>query len=118
MTSRSIPTSGKLVLAGLVTLCGLLGIASQQLPELQGIAARQSESVKPIVAHVANVGVPSIAKLGEGGTKQASVQRGDSLWAIPLASLTATRERPIFSRLWSDQPRRSRPQQANRCSCS
>jgi hypothetical protein len=97
MPSRSIPTSGKLVLVGLVTLCGLLGAASQQQPELLGIAARQSERIKPIVAHVANVGVPSIAKSGEGGTKQGVVDRGDPLWAIPLASLTATRERPIFS---------------------
>jgi general secretion pathway protein N len=97
MPSHSIPTSGKLVLAGLVTLCGLLGAASHLQPELLGIAARQSEKVKTIAAHVANVGVPSIAKSGEGGTKQASVDRGDALWAIPLASLTATRERPIFS---------------------
>ena len=97
MPSRSIPTSGKRVLVGLVTLCGLLGAASQQQTDLPGITARQSESVKPIVAYVATAGLPSNANSREGGAKQGSADRGDSLWAIPLASLTATRERPIFS---------------------
>jgi len=32
-----------------------------------------------------------------GARTQASAGRGNLLWAIPLASLTATRERPIFS---------------------
>jgi hypothetical protein len=97
MPSRAIPTSGKVILAGLVTLCGLASTASQQSEPDQGIPARQTEMIKPTVTHVASAGVPSKANPQQGGTNQGSVEGGTSLWSTPLTSLTATRERPIFA---------------------
>ena len=58
---------------------------------------------KSAVAHIATASVPSRADLPDKGTKQALIGRGNPLWAIPLTSLTASLERPIFS------PTRHRP---------
>jgi general secretion pathway protein N len=53
---------------------------------------------KPVPAPIASSSVPTTADLPRNNPKlQGSVGQGNPLWAIPLTSLTATRDRPIFS---------------------
>lgn len=89
------------ILIGLMTFCGLVSAASQQPSDSEsaaiGVQTSPHDATKPLFAHIASAGVPPITDLPGNGTKKGSVGRGNPLWSIPLTSLTATRERPIFS---------------------
>src|SRR5262249_34156144 len=69
----------------------------------RGTQTDQRGASKPALAHLAAATVPSRADLPDSSTKQALSGRGNRLWVIPLTSLTASLERPIFS------PTRRRP---------
>ena len=73
-----------LILVGLMTVFGLASAASQQTSVPVALTVATDSNV--LQANSANIGV-----------NQAAAKRGNLLWSIPLASLTATRERPIFS---------------------
>lgn len=72
----------QLILVGLMTLLGLASAASQQTP----VAVTAATDSNVLRADSANMAV-----------NQTSAKRGNRLWSIPLASLNATRERPILS---------------------
>jgi general secretion pathway protein N len=84
MRSRAILNLRRAILVGLMTFSGLVGAASQQTPD-------------PVVVPLATDSNLPTAALPDDGAKQRSMGPGNPLWSIPLASLTATRERPIFS---------------------
>jgi hypothetical protein len=71
----------QLILVGLMTLCGLASGASQT-----PVAVTSAMDSNVLRADSANIAV-----------NRTSAKRGNRLWSIPLASLTATRERPILS---------------------
>jgi len=73
-----------LILVGLMTVFGLASAASQQTSVPVALTVATDSNV--LQADSANIGV-----------NQAAAKRGNLLWSIPLASLNATRERPILS---------------------
>jgi general secretion pathway protein N len=83
-----------------LTTFGLAGAASQLPIGLEIMATRtdQPDPTKLVSAYSAKEAVRSTASLPTQGTRlPSSIGLGNPLWAIPLTSLTATRERPIFS---------------------
>jgi general secretion pathway protein N len=80
----------QLILVCLVTFCGLARAVAQQVPESEITVA----TPPPQVLHVANGNLPD---LPINTATQDSVADDNPLWSIPLASLPALRERPIFS---------------------
>ena len=111
MASRAILR--KAILAGLVSLCGVVWAVSQQSEPDRVATGRQTEMTKPVAVYMANANAPDAAP-HENGSKQASLERGDTLWSMPLTSLAATRERPIFAPTRRPRPTvvRSVPTQA------
>ena len=100
MPSRAILNFRRAILVGLMSIFGLISAASQQSTDFElrlGTQTDQRGAPKSVLAHIASGSVPSRADLPGNGTKQGPIGRGNPLWAIPLTSLTATRERPIFS---------------------
>ena len=90
------------ILVGLMAAIGIVSAASQTptISELTtlGIRTDPGSMTKPVPAPVASNSLPTTANPPRNGPKlKGSVGRGNPLWAIPLASLTATRDRPIFS---------------------
>jgi hypothetical protein len=83
MFSCAIPN--RTILVGLMTFCGLVTAVSQEPPSENATKGAQS-STHPITAD-----------LPHNNASQGSIGRGNPLWSISLATLTATRERPIFS---------------------
>jgi general secretion pathway protein N len=88
------------ILVGLISFCGLISAASQQstdskLPMVETRTDARA-AANPVLAHNASGDVPPAANL-PGSRLQPSIGSGNPLWAISVASLTATRERPIFS---------------------
>jgi general secretion pathway protein N len=83
MSSRAIPKPA--LLAGVVALCVLIGLASQRQsePERATLAA-QTQGIKPAMSQT------------EDRAHRDLDERGNTLWSIPLVALTTTRERPIF----------------------
>ena len=83
MSSRAIPKLA--LLAGVVTLCVLIGLAFQRQSEPeQATLAAQTQGIKPAMSQT------------EDRTHRDLDERGNTLWSVPLAALTTTRERPIF----------------------
>jgi hypothetical protein len=106
MPLRAIIKFRRAILVALMSLFGLSNAASQQSTNFElrlGTQTDQRGAPKPALAHIATASVPSRADLPGNGMKQALIGLGNPLWAIPLTSLTATIERPIFS------PTRRRP---------
>jgi len=106
MPSRAILNFTRATVAGLMSLFGLISAAAQQSGNFElrlGTQMDQRGAPQSALAHIATASVPSRAELPDNGTKQALNRRGNPLWAIPLTSLTASLERPIFS------PTRRRP---------
>jgi hypothetical protein len=93
MPFRTILNLRCLILAGLTTFFGLGGATSQQGPNLN--AAAIEIQTTPHVGHT-TVG-ESISEVPGKNARQDSIGHGNPLWSIALASLTAERERPIFS---------------------
>jgi general secretion pathway protein N len=106
MPLRAILKFRRAILVGLMSLFGLISTASQQSTDFElrlGAQTDQRGAPEPTLTHIATASVPSRADLPDNGTRQALIGLGNPLWAIPLTSLTATIERPIFS------PTRRRP---------
>ena len=100
MPSRAVLIFRRVVLVGLMSLSGLISAASQQSTDFDlrlGTQTDQRDVPRPALARAATGNVPSRAGLPDNSAKQAPLGRGNPLWSIPLASLTATKERPIFS---------------------
>jgi len=99
MPFRALLKPRRAILVGLISFCGLISAASQQstdskLPMVTRTDARAAAN--PVFAHNASGDVPPAANL-PGSRLQPSIGSGNPLGAISVASLTATRERPIFS---------------------
>ena len=94
MSSRNtIVRAIRVLLAGLMTTFAFVSSSSQAQTEseLAAIGMQTRSETKPItMSRVADVPVYSANSKG-------SLRRGNPLWAIPLASLSPIRERPIFS---------------------
>jgi hypothetical protein len=102
MSSRTTLYARRVILVGLMTAFGLISAASQAPTDSElaanGMRPDQRSVTKPVLARVASGSMPTTADPSVNGTRlQGSIGRGNSLWAIPLTSLSATRERPIFS---------------------
>jgi general secretion pathway protein N len=102
----------RVIVAGLVASTGLIGAASlawnsSKQARIQPQTSQPSAK-PPVPDRVAGGNSPNSTKLPVSGLQlQGAIGRNNPLWGIPLASLTATRELPIFS------PTRSRPQVAS-----
>jgi hypothetical protein len=102
----------RIVVAGLVASAGLIGAASL-VQNSANQASVQPQTIQPS----ANPRPPGGIAGGRSSTSakspvvglplQGAIGRSNPLWGIPLASLTATRELPLFS------PTRTRPQVAS-----
>jgi general secretion pathway protein N len=100
MPFRALLKPRRAILIGLMSFSGLISAASQQstVSDLATVGTRTDlrGAANPVVAHNASSSVPPAATSPDAGTRH-SIGSGNPLWAISLASLTATRERPIFS---------------------
>ena len=99
MPSRTTLYARRVILVGLMTAFGLVSAASQAPTDSElaanGMRTDQRSVTKPVLA---SGSVSTTADPPVNGTRlQGSIGRGNSLWDIPLTSLSATRERPIFS---------------------
>ena len=96
----SVAISRKWIFVGSVTFIGLAGAASTQtgleraVPGLNQIIRLASSLTGSRAGTI---------PVQRSGSEQGLVDRDNSLWSVPLTSLAATRERPIFSP--SRQPR-------------
>ena len=102
MLPRAVFGAGRAILTGLVIAFGLVSAASQELTAseqaLIKTQAGQNNMTALLPDHNTLNNGPAIANapVNSAGL-QASIGRGNPLWAIPLTSLNATKERPIFS---------------------
>ena len=93
MSFRTIFNLRCLILAGLTKFYSLGGATSQQGHSLNAAAIEIQTT-----PHVADATIgESISDVPGKNARQDSIGRGNPLWSIALASLTAERERPIFS---------------------
>jgi hypothetical protein len=93
MSSHSFINAKRAVLVGLMSAFGLVSAASQAPTnsELAATAMHTDSVTKPI-------SVLTAAGLREDNANlKVSLGRGNPLWGISIASLSPTRERPIFS---------------------
>jgi hypothetical protein len=101
MSARLISNPRYALLAGLITVGGLVTVISQRSPDFEGttIATQNGsqETTKFVSVHAAKNNVSSIGNPSDNGKNLASVDGDNALWSVSLASLTATGERPIFS---------------------
>ena len=88
-------------LVGLATAFALINAASQEpivrKQATTNASAGERGRTAPITDPDHSGTLPTTDPPADGTRPQGSVGRSNPLWAIPLASLTATRERPIFS---------------------
>ena len=94
MISHTIPDTRRLLLISPIVLFSLISSASQS--EVQQTTAA-GQTIKPNAADAVNPVSAPKTNLQADGSTQSAAQRDNSLWSVPLTSLTATRERPIFS---------------------
>jgi general secretion pathway protein N len=93
MTRRRLKyPAGGLVLLGHIAAFGPTGAYSQVLIKAQEAAA----AVHPAQTDAAQSN-PAAAVPGGAGKSAEPPGQGNPLWKVPLSSLSATRERPIFS---------------------
>ena len=102
MDLRAISCARLATLVGLATGFALVSAASQELTVRQqatfSMSTVQRSPTAPVADLVQSGTVPTAANPPADGTRSlASIGRINPLWTIPLTSLTATRERPIFS---------------------
>jgi len=99
---RAVFGAGRAILMGLVIALGLVSAASQEFTAseqaLIKTRAGQNNTTALLSDHNTLNNGPRMANapVNSAGL-QASIGRGNPLWAIPLTSLNATKERPIFS---------------------
>ena len=102
MFPRAVFGAGRAILMGLVIALGLVSAASQEFTAseqaLIKTRAGQNNTTALLSDHNTLNNGPRMANapVNSAGL-QASIGRGNPLWAIPLTSLNATKERPIFS---------------------
>ena len=102
MLPRAVFGAGRTILTGLVIAFGLVSAASQEFTAseqaLIKTRAGQNNTTALLSDHNTLNNGPRMANapVNSAGL-QASIGRGNPLWAIPLTSLNATKERPIFS---------------------
>jgi len=99
----------RIILVGLMTAAGLVSAASLELTSSKQAKVQPQTDQPSVTARIPGRlpggNSPAITKLPVNGIRpQGAIGRSNPLWAIPLATLSATRERPIFS------PTRRRPQ--------
>jgi hypothetical protein len=96
------------ILAGLLTVVGLVAA----VPHLIYFQAGKHN-----VTGIVRDGTASTKAERTGTRSKGSIEQGNPLWAIPLSSLSATRNRPIFSptrrRRWPIQNSSALPSLAN-----
>jgi hypothetical protein len=91
------------MLIALIAAFGVVGLASceRTAAEPMPVDARteQAQASPPSLSHPSarSNGATTVKAPAGGARLQNSIGSGNPLWAIPLASLTATRQRPIFS---------------------
>lgn len=97
--SHVILSAALLMLVGVSTALVVDRAAAQELNTRNELIARSSAGPGPPVGNpVQNSTAAPAAKLPAGKLwPPQAIERPNPLWAIPMASLTATRERPIFS---------------------
>lgn len=88
------------ILMWLITVIGLGSASSQHLtsvgPSASPVETDQSSVARPAL-NVLPRGTSTAKSVVTGKITPGSIGRGNPLWAIPLTSLSATKERPIFS---------------------
>jgi hypothetical protein len=90
----SLTISQKWIFAGSVALIGLAGAASTQIgPE------RASQTLNQVIKLASSLtgSRTDIIPTPRSGSEQRFIDRDNSLWSVPLTSLAATREHPIFT---------------------
>jgi hypothetical protein len=96
MVSRAILNPSRAIFAGLIAVVGLVGIILKPSTDTRLTSAdaqtKQYQVNKPFLPFTPKNNVATVADF-TGNT----AGRGNPLWGIPLASLTFTRDRPIFS---------------------
>ena len=117
MPMRTLASLTATFVVGLVAALAFAGAASQEQTASEEATPGPPAGPRNLVSALHGGGnAPAPVGATADTTKaQSSVGRGNPLWGIPLESLTATRERPIFSptrraqvvELASVQPRRS-----------
>jgi len=90
----SLTISRKWIFAGSITLVGLAGAASTQIgPERASQTFNQFIKLTSSLTESRTDTVPT----HRSGSEEGFIDRDNSLWSVPLTSLVATRERPIFT---------------------
>ncbi len=92
--------TGTLALGAATLVSGLFGalvggLAAAAAPELEVDPGLRAVPRPP--AHGLDTPTPPAAAAPDGAKAPAVVRSGNPLWSVPLSTLTATRERPIFS---------------------
>jgi hypothetical protein len=97
MALRLTSNPRRTLFVGLLVVGALLIVTFQQASDLaQAIMAPRGDAqLRTKLTSATKSGVPRNVELSS--LRQDSIGRDNALWSIPLASLTATRERPIFS---------------------
>ena len=96
---RAIANASRVILVGLMTLYGLVGATSQQPTSSELSATPDAHGARnPRFAYVVDDKTSSLPdNLPNSRAKSGLVENGNPLWSIARTSLTAARERPIFS---------------------
>lgn len=101
MLSRAIRVRG--ILVGLMIFGGLVTAISQEPTPSGNTTIGASGTSKPTLPLVTRGNTAT--DVSQDNATQASMRHGNPLWSIPLATLIATRERPIFSASRRPPPR-------------
>ena len=102
MLPRAVFGAGRAILMGLVIALGLVSAASQEFTVSEQALIKTRAGQNNTAALLSDYNTlnngPAMANVPVNSAGlQTSIGRGNPLWAIPLTSLNATKERPIFS---------------------
>jgi hypothetical protein len=93
-----VPSAGRTARQGVVLVLAATAVVSAQIVSLASVGAQVSQAPSPLaMVHSAITGAPAQPTKQGGLVASEPAQRGNPLWSLPLNSLSATRERPIFS---------------------
>jgi hypothetical protein len=93
-----VPSAGRTARQGVVLVLAATAVVSAQIVSLASVGAQVSQAPSPLaMVHPAITGAPAQPTKQGGLVASEPAQRGNPLWSLPLNSLSATRERPIFS---------------------
>ena len=96
---RAIAKASRVILAGLMILSGLVSATSQQatMSELSATPADEHGARNPRFAYRVDDRTSLPGALPKYDAKSGLIENGNPLWSIARTSLTAARERPVFS---------------------